>query len=145
MNVDSMFTSSCKPSAVHATKSSASHVHCAYLMHLLQDLSGFEAVHLDAHEPQQQHSQQQQYHHSRALSQDRGSSGSPKSAAGRGSGSGGTSSSTSKQGLGVGDNSSSSQASGSPRIAAAGECDDSFVLKSVCSRPCPEGVSLAGL
>jgi hypothetical protein len=87
-------------------------------------LSGFEAVHLDAHEAQQQHSQQHQYHHSRALSQDRGSSGSPKSAASRGSGSGGTSSSTSKQGLGVGDNSSSSQASGSPRIAAAGECGD---------------------
>jgi hypothetical protein len=86
----------------------------------LQDLSGFEAVHLDPHEPQQQHSQQQ-YHHSRAMSQDRGSTGSPKSPAGRGSGSGGNSSSTSKQGLGMPDTSSSSQASSSPRIAAAGE------------------------
>uniref|UniRef100_A0A383V6X7 C2 NT-type domain-containing protein n=1 Tax=Tetradesmus obliquus TaxID=3088 RepID=A0A383V6X7_TETOB len=82
-----------------------------------QDLSGFEAVHLDPQEPQQHH-MQQQYHHSRGMSQDRGSSGSPKTATGRGSGSGGSSNSMQKQGLGLGD--SSSQASTSPRIAAAG-------------------------
>jgi hypothetical protein len=94
----------------------------------LQDLSGFEAVHLDPQEPQQQHSQQQ-YHHSRGMSQDRGRAGSPKSATGRSSGSGGTSSSMSKQGLGMGD-SSSSQASGSPRIAAGDGCG---VQGRVCS------------
>lgn len=87
------------------------------LLFRLQDLSGFEAVHLDPQEPQQHH-MQQQYHHSRGTSQDRGSSGSPKTATGRGSGSGGSSNSMQKQGLGLGD--SSSQASTSPRIAAAG-------------------------